>query len=90
MVRLTTEETKQTKYKDTFKLVGRKIVGIRWLTKNESDYLFGWYHQPIVILLDDGTRLIPQSDDEGNDAGAIYILPDDPEKEDDVMYVQRF
>ena len=90
MVRLTTEETKQTKYKDTFKLVGRKIVGIRWLTKNESDYLFGWYHQPITIMLDDGTQLIPQSDDEGNDAGVIHILPFDLEKETDIMYVQRW
>ena len=90
MSMLTAKEIEQTKYEDKFNLIGRKIIGIRWLTKEESDSLFGWYHQPIVILLDDGTRLIPQSDDEGNDAGAIYILPDDPEKEDDVMYVQRF
>ena len=90
MVRLTTEEIEQTKYEDKFNLIGRKIIGIRWLTKEESDSLFGWYHQPITIMLDDGTQLIPQSDDEGNDAGVIHILPFDLEKETDIMYVQRF
>jgi hypothetical protein len=90
MVRLTTEEIEQTKYEDKFNLIGRKIIGIRWLTKEESDSLFGWYHQPIAIMLDDGTQLIPQSDDEGNDAGVIHILPFDLEKETDIMYVQRF
>lgn len=33
----------------------------------------GWVRAPVVIELDDGTLLIPQSDDEGNDAGALGI-----------------
>ena len=90
MSMLTAKEIEQTKYEDKFNLIGRKIIGIRWLTKEESDSLFGWYHQPITIMLDDGTQLIPQSDDEGNNAGVIHILPFDLEKETDIMYVQRW
>jgi hypothetical protein len=32
-----------------------------------------WYNRPLCILLDDGTWIIPQSDDEGNDGGALYV-----------------
>ena len=53
-------------------LVGLKIVGVRYLTKEETD-ASGWYSSPIVIELDDGSALIPQSDDEGNDGGALWI-----------------
>ena len=53
-------------------LVGLKIVGIRYLTKEETD-ASGWYRSPIVIELSDGSALIPQSDDEGNDGGALWI-----------------
>jgi len=30
-----------------------------------------WYKRPITIHLEDGTILLPQMDDEGNDGGAI-------------------
>ena len=84
---ITLEEIEQTKYKDTLGLIGRKITDIRWLTKSESG---GWFCQPIMITLDDGTQLIPQSDDEGNDAGAICVLPGDTSKEGDILGVQRW
>ena len=86
---LTPEEIEQTKYKDTLGLIGRKITNIRWLTKGESEAL-DWYHSPVVIFLDDGTFLIPQMDDEGNDGGAVLVLPGDKSKEYDVLYVQRW
>tara|TARA_R110000751_G_scaffold115549_1_gene214951 strand:- start:7711 stop:7962 length:252 start_codon:yes stop_codon:yes gene_type:complete len=52
-------------------LVGKKIVGVEYLPKK---YLkeWMWYKRPIVLKLDDGTMLIPQMDDEGNDGGAIW------------------
>ena len=53
-------------------LVGLKIVGIRYLTKEETD-ASGWYRSPIVIELNDGSALIPQQDDDGNDCGALWI-----------------
>ena len=53
-------------------LLGKRIVGVRYLTKEETDANY-WYSSPIVIELDDGSALIPQSDDEGNDGGALWI-----------------
>ena len=53
-------------------LVGLRIVGVRYLTKEETD-ASAWYSAPIVIELEDGQALIPQADDEGNDGGALWI-----------------
>ena len=54
-------------------LVGRKIVEVRWMTKEEADESY-WDHQPVLLILDDGTALCPMSDDEGNSAGSICHL----------------
>ena len=53
-------------------LVGRTIVGVRYLDASEIDHL-GIAHQPVCLQLDDGTLLWPMADDEGNDAGALFI-----------------
>ena len=53
-------------------LYGKKIVGVRYLTEEETE-ASGWYF-PIVIELSAGMALIPQSDDEGNDGGALWIV----------------
>ena len=53
-------------------LVGLKIDGVRYLTKAETD-ASAWYSSPIAMELSDGSALIPQSDDEGNDGGALWI-----------------
>ena len=53
-------------------LLGKRIVGVRYLTKEETD-ASAWYSSPIAIELSDGSALIPQSDDEGNDGGALWI-----------------
>ena len=53
-------------------LVGLRIMGVRYLTQEETE-ASGWYSSPIVIELSDGSALIPQQDDEGNDGGALWI-----------------
>lgn len=60
---------------DQFKddLVGRKIIQIRRMTKDEMDN-FGWYSNPVIIRLDNGASLIPMRDDEGNDGGAMELI----------------
>lgn len=52
-------------------LVGRKIVAVRYMTEAEVEEL-GWYGSAVVVILDNGLALFPSSDDEGNDAGALF------------------
>ena len=52
-------------------LVGRKIVAARYMTPEDMDGL-GWDRKALVLELDDGHLLFPSSDDEGNDAGALF------------------
>ena len=53
-------------------LIGAKIVKVEYLTPQESYEDLGWDYQPIQITLDNGVKLVPSSDDEGNNAGAIF------------------
>lgn len=55
-------------------LIGRTIKSIRYLTRQEMDNL-AWYSSAIVIELSDGTLLWPSADDEGNNAGALFLQP---------------
>lgn len=56
-------------------LVAKRITSVRYMTEKEREN-FGWYKRAIVITLSDGSILVPQMDDEGNDGGAImYIKP---------------
>jgi hypothetical protein len=43
-----------------------------------------WYKRPVVIEFTDGSFLIPQSDDEGNDGGSMYY---GSKEVHDVIYV---
>jgi len=52
-------------------LVGRKIKKVEYLPQEEADK-WGWHFRPLCIQLDDGTWLIPSSDDEGNNGGALH------------------
>ena len=54
-------------------LVGKTIKSIRYMNDREME-MFGWYKRPVIILLNDGTFVVPQSDDEGNDGGAIALI----------------
>ncbi len=52
-------------------LLNRKIVGVRYLDKEEADKL-GWYGRSVIFELDNGDLVYPSRDDEGNDAGALF------------------
>lgn len=56
-------------------LVGRRIVGARYLDEEEVGSL-GWRVSVLVMELDDGTLLFPSRDDEGNDGGAMFAQKD--------------
>jgi len=53
-------------------LLGRKIVALRWMSTQEAEAM-DWFNRPIILKLDNDTFLVPQSDDEGNDGGALWI-----------------
>tara|TARA_R100000458_G_scaffold47436_1_gene46205 strand:+ start:298 stop:561 length:264 start_codon:yes stop_codon:yes gene_type:complete len=51
-------------------LVGKKIVKVEYFPEVMMEDVM-WHKRPITIHLEDGTILLPQMDDEGNDGGAI-------------------
>ena len=52
-------------------LLGRKIVQVKYIdTEEAKSYM--WNNRPVSFMLDDGTRLMVQMDDEGNDGGALW------------------
>lgn len=53
-------------------LIGKKVSAIRRLTDKEMEN-FGWYKNPLVIILEDETHIILMVDDEGNDGGAAML-----------------
>lgn len=64
-------------------LKGKTIKNVSWLGEKDMETLM-WYKRPVVIEFTDGTILIPQSDDEGNDGGSLYYQDD---KVSDTIYV---
>ena len=64
--------------------VGKKIVGVRYMSSKECEDM-GWDSCPICLLLDDGTYIFPSRDDEGNDGGALFTNEDS--KDCPVLYV---
>lgn len=61
-------------------LIGKEIISIRYLTQYEALEM-GWSKRPLVIIFKDGTKLIPQCDDEGNDGGALWFLDNSNNRE---------
>ena len=59
-------------------LKGRKIIHVRYVTKEEADAM-GWYKRPLVMVLDNDTVIYLSADDEGNDGGAIFGQTDKDE-----------
>ena len=51
-------------------LLGRTIVGLDYLPAVEAREL-DWVDCPLVLILDNGTQIMPWRDDEGNGAGAL-------------------
>lgn len=56
----------------TKSLKGKTIKAIRYLTDSEKED-FMWYKNAPVIVFTDGTQIVAQCDDEGNDGGVLYI-----------------
>ena len=56
-------------------LVGKKVTGITYLDEHQAEENL-WYNRPVVIIFDDGSYIIPLSDDEGNNAGALATSDD--------------
>lgn len=56
-------------------LTGKTIASVRYMTEQECKGLM-WYKRPLVIRFTDGSYIIPQMDDEGNDGGAMYYQDD--------------
>ena len=52
------------------KLVGRKIVSVQWMSREDADEMM-WNSRPMCLVLDDGNVIFPMQDDEGNNGGAI-------------------
>ena len=72
-IRDAAEQTYRWQKKIEKQLCGRTIVSVRYMTPQEAKSS-GWYYQPILLILDDGTALCPMSDDEGNEASALCVL----------------
>ena len=64
-------------------LKGKTIKNVTWLGDKDMENLM-WYKKPVVITFTDGSVLIPQSDDEGNDGGSMYYQD---EKVSETIYV---
>jgi hypothetical protein len=52
-------------------LKGKTIERVSFLGDEDMDDM-GWSSRPVVITFTDGSIIIPQSDDEGNDGGSIF------------------
>ncbi|CAI8217664.1 MAG: Uncharacterised protein [Cryomorphaceae bacterium] len=66
----TTDEKHSARFEKILK--GKKVDSCRYMTRDEADDM-GWYKRPLAIMFTDGTYLVLQSDDEGNDGGAGFI-----------------
>ncbi len=51
-------------------LTGKTIASVRYMTEKECED-FMWSKRPLIIRFTDGSYLIPQMDDEGNNGGAM-------------------
>jgi hypothetical protein len=53
-------------------LVGRRIVAVRYMTARDANELV-WQNRPLVLELDDGSRVYASADEEMNDAGVLWV-----------------
>ena len=68
-------------------LLGRRILKVEYMSSKEcNEYM--WYKRPITFILDNGTRVIAQMDDEGNDGGVLACLTNKAEEKLPVLGVE--
>ena len=53
-------------------LLGKKIIKVEYMDSREAKDTY-WDNRSVRIILDDGTNILPMRDDEGNDAGALWL-----------------
>ena len=53
-------------------LLGKKIVKVEYMHSEEAKDSM-WNKRGVRLILDDGTNVLPMADDEGNDAGALWL-----------------
>lgn len=53
-------------------LVGRTIKRAEYLSKSNCEEL-GWDDSGLVLILDNGSQILVQCDDEGNGPGALVV-----------------
>jgi len=56
-------------------LLNKKIVDVRYLTKDEAEDL-GWCERVVAFQTEDGLWFFPSRDDEGNGGGALFTSDD--------------
>jgi hypothetical protein len=56
-------------------LLNKKIVDVRYLTKDEAEDL-GWNERVVAFQTEDGLWFFPSRDDEGNGGGALFTSDD--------------
>lgn len=60
-------------------LLGQRIIGLRPMRSSERR-AFGWEHdrgQAVLLLLENGSKIVCSRDPEGNGPGALYHLTRD-------------
>ena len=67
-------------------LMGKRIIGVKYMSTDEANESM-WGNRPICILLNDGTWIIPQRDDEGNDGGSLYVSHPRNSGDDEILPV---
>ena len=65
-------------------LTGRRILAVRYMNGREASEL-GWQNRPLVLELDDGSRVYASADEEMNDAGVLWV-----EREEEEMCFGRY
>ena len=57
-------------------LLGKTIINVGYLDEDSCKGM-GWNKSPLVIELDDRTKIFAAADDEGNEAGSLFTtIPD--------------
>tara|TARA_B100000242_G_scaffold211612_1_gene153979 strand:- start:1991 stop:2251 length:261 start_codon:yes stop_codon:yes gene_type:complete len=72
--KLTNQQLWEEKARKLFE--GKKIVSVRYMTEEEAEEN-DIEARPLCFKLDDGTIVIPLSDDEGNNGGAFQLIKKD-------------
>ena len=57
-------------YRASETLLGKRIVKVEYISEKECEENM-WSSRPLCFQLEDGTWIVPQRDDEGNDGGAL-------------------